>query len=131
MRKKKKPSRAPTEHEEQVAIFRWAEENKSQYPELKWLYSTLNGVRLPIGAARKAKSAGMKRGVPDIDLPARAGPYSGLRIELKRRYGKPSVEQARFLRFLRSEGYRAVYRRGAASAINEIETYLKLRRRND
>lgn len=47
-----------SEHQEQCIIFEWAKIMSSQYPELKLLNASLNGVRLSIGQATKAKRSG-------------------------------------------------------------------------
>lgn len=128
---------ARSEYQEQVSVFEWAEIAKTTYPELEMLVGSLNGVRLPIGAAVKAKKAGLKRGYPDLSLDCRRstnlGPlrqfYGGLRIELKRiGDSKISPEQVWWLDRLREQGYRAVVCWGAGEAIREITSYLELSR---
>ena len=115
----------PNEFEEQVAIFEWAKLNQNRDPRLKWLNASLSGIRLPVGLAVKAKRSGLVAGIPDIDLPVKAGGYSGLRIELKKlKGGVLSREQVECLLFLKEQGYRAVCRRGAEAAIEEIKQYL-------
>ena len=100
-------------------------------PELKMLISTQPGLRTSIGAAMKAKRAGMPRGFPDIELLVMRGqglimePKYGLFIELKRLYGGTlSDEQADWIQALRNEGYAACYRAGSKAAIDTIEQYL-------
>jgi hypothetical protein len=97
---------------------------EAHYPDLRYLFSTLKGVRLPIGLAKKAKAAGNKRGVPDIWLPVRRGKYAGLVIELKHGDNKPSDEQLDWLKFLNSQGFCAALAWGADEAISLIERYL-------
>lgn len=130
----KLPTRS--EYEEQVAVFKWAEVAKSTYPELEMLIGSLNGVRISIGAAVKAKKAGLKPGYPDLSLDCRRstnlGPlrkfYGGLRIELKRIGGKLSNDQVWWINNLRDQGFRAVVCWGADEAIREITSYLELSR---
>jgi hypothetical protein len=127
-----------SEYEEQVAVFEWAAmAAKTTYPELEMLIGSLNGVRISIGAAVKAKRAGLKDGYPDLSLDCRRstglGPprefYGGLRIELKRiGNGKITPRQVWWLDRLREQGFRAVVCWGADEAINEIESYLELPR---
>ena len=98
----------PTEYDQQCSIFRFAEQMSTQYPELEMLVGSMNGVRLTIGQAVKAKKAGMKKGYPDILLPVKREPYSGLYIELKRdKKSKVSVEQLWWLEQLRKQGFYA------------------------
>ena len=47
----------PSEHDQQCSIFRWADLMLWKFPELKWLRGSMNGVRLTIGQAVKAKKA--------------------------------------------------------------------------
>lgn len=58
-----------------------------KYPELWLLNGSLNGVRLSIGQAVKAKRCGEKRGFPDIFLPVARKGFHGLAIELKKKKG--------------------------------------------
>ena len=122
-----------SEYQEQVKIFAWAEIAVSEFPELEMLTGSLNGVRLSIGAAVKAKKAGLKRGYPDIGLDVKRSSrleplrqFNGLRIELKKATGgKLSIEQVWWLQKLSINGYRAVCCWGAARAIEEITSYLE------
>lgn len=115
----------PSEHQEQCAVFSWAAHNSAKYPELRFMFGTLNGVRLQIGQATKAKKAGNKRGVPDIILPYNNGKYNGLFIELKIPGNKPSKEQMEYINFLRSQNYFADVRVGSVEAINLIIDYME------
>lgn len=114
------------EYENQCAIFNWAEWTSITYPELELLSASLNGVRLTVGQATKAKRSGMKKGWPDIELPVARGGYFGLFIELKVGYNKPSDEQLKILSALAKEGYLCHVIWGAGAAIKEIERYLNL-----
>ena len=122
-----------SEYQEQVKVFEWAEIAQTTYPELEMLTGSLNGVRLSIGAAVKAKKAGLKKGYPDIGLDVRRSSYleplrqfSGLRIELKKANGgKLSIEQVWWFNKLRDQGFRAVCCWGSDRAIEEIKNYLE------
>ena len=123
---KNKKSSGPTEYAEQAYLFRLAQLYARQYPELRWLNGSLNGVRLTIGQAVKAKKAGMRAGYPDIFLPVKRGLYSGLFIELKRvKGGKVEPEQQDWSLFLLSQGYQHHFCRGADEAWKVILGYLK------
>lgn len=123
------------EADEQAALFRWAEQHGQFYPELALLNGSLNGVRLTIGQAVKAKKQGMKRGFPDIQLPVTRGGYHGLFIELKIKpyrnhknkviYPKISDEQKWWIKELTRQGYRAVVCKGFDAAMIEILNYLQ------
>ena len=123
----KKSRLIPTELQEQIAVFQWAELMSGRYPMLKYMNSSLNGVRLTIGQANLAKKSGMVKGFPDIFLPYNNGTYNGLFIELKRiRGGVVSAEQKDFIAFLNSQKYLAVVCKGSQDAINQIKDYLNL-----
>lgn len=115
----------PTELQEQIAVFSWANTQLDKYPLLRYMNASLNGVRLTIGQATIAKRSGLLKGYPDIFLPLRNKEYSGLFIELKRvKGGVVSPEQKDFLSFLNSQGFKAVVCRGSKEAIETIECYL-------
>lgn len=114
-----------SEYEEQCAIFEWANTARGKYPELKYLFSTLNGVRLPVGLAVKAKKQGLIKGVPDLILPVVRSGYSGLFAELKVGKNKASKEQIEYITFLTGQGYFADVRYGATETIDLIVDYLE------
>jgi hypothetical protein len=117
----------PVESLEQEMVFYWARANEKAHPELKWLHSSLNGVRLRPMQAVRAKKQGMKKGIADIFLPVKRDKFSGLYIELKRLKGSTtSLEQKEFLRFVRDQGYFAEICLGANEAIKLIKKYLEI-----
>lgn len=127
MKKKEKTPTVPCpyEYDEQVSIFRRAQLYSRQYPELIFLNGSLNGVRLTIGQAVKAKAAGMKKGYPDLFFPIRRGGYSGLFVELKRiKGGHIEPEQKVWANMLISQGYRHEFCEGAEAAWKVITDYL-------
>jgi hypothetical protein len=75
-----------SEHDEQVALFRWARMREDLYPELEMLYAVPNGGHRHKAVAAKLKAEGVKAGVLDVNLDIARGPYHGLRGEMK--YGK-------------------------------------------
>lgn len=117
---------ATTEEVEQITLFRWAEFAQQQYPELELMYHVPNeGKRSRIAGARM-KQSGLKSGVPDICLPTAHGGYIGLYIEMKVRPNKPTENQKRWLRALRSAGHCTAVCYGWEEARQLIEEYLKL-----
>lgn len=116
----------PSEAAEQTALLRWAMIAQRRYPVLRWLLAVPNGLAASsVGAARRMKAQGMKAGVPDLFLPAQAGGYAGLWIEMKRRDGgKVSKAQAEWHHYLKLAGYKVVVCHGWAVAVNEIKSYL-------
>ena len=144
----------PTEYAEQEKIFLWAHGRPAERravrtkqglkyywepaipavckdPRIQLMFATLNGLRLPIGQARKASRAGMRKAVPDIWLPVRKAwladePVPGLVIELKRlKGGHLDEDQKAYHELLREQGYKVVVCKGAYAAIEEIERYLE------
>lgn len=75
---------------------------------------------------QRLKQEGMKAGVPDYFLPVPKEPYSGLFIELKRRFGGVVTPlQSGWLDALKQQGYAAHVAYGAVAAINIVTDYLK------
>ncbi|PKN83361.1 MAG: VRR-NUC domain-containing protein [Chloroflexi bacterium HGW-Chloroflexi-8] len=120
----KRTHHSQPEFDDQVAVFGWRQYQVNIYPELKYMFSTLNGVRVSIGLATKMKRAGMTRGVVDIILPAKNKYFAGLFIELKHGDNKPSNDQKEYLAFLNLQGYFATVCNGSDDAIRTIEYYL-------
>lgn len=117
----------PRENAEQTLLFEWARLYEHQYPELRGLLSTQNGLRTSIGAAVKAKRAGMRPGYPDVILDVPRGSLHGLRIELKRVVGgKLSPDQIWWRDFLQQQGYAWSCCKGFNEARKCILAYLAL-----
>ncbi len=117
-----------TEHQEQTALFDWAEVTVAMYPQLRLMYAVPNGGdRNPVVAA-KLKAEGVKPGVPDLVLPVARGPYFGFYGEMKRRatYAKPSPEQLVWLQDLQLEGYYTCWHRGWEDMRDALLWYLNL-----
>ena len=116
----------PSEFEQQKHIFKFAELMERQYPELRLLNGSLNGVRLSKAQAGKAKATGMKAGYPDIFLPVSRCGYHGLFIELKKdTKSKVRPEQQEWLSNLRGQGYFAGVCYGADKAKEIIIKYVR------
>ena len=116
----------PTEAQEQKALFEWADRAKGRYPALRWLFHIPNGGSRNLIEARHLKEQGVKAGVPDIFLPCPNPIHMGLFIELKRRKGgRISEEQSRWIAELNKAGYRAVVAYGFEDAKQIILNYLR------
>ena len=116
---------SPTEHHEQVSIFREAAIREKTDPRWGMLYATPNGGKRSIGTAVKLKAEGVKAGVPDMFLAVPRGEFHGLYIELKRiKGGVTSEEQRDWLSRLALQGYDVEICRGAQAAIDRIAAYL-------
>jgi hypothetical protein len=114
------------EYEIQCMVIEWAElESRHRNCQgLKKLFSTLNGIKLTIGQAVKAKKAGNRKGVTDLILPCVRGGYCGLWIELKTATGSVSPEQKEEIEYLNAEGYHAVVCRGFTETISVLKDYV-------
>ena len=127
---------APLEHDEQCALFDWADAAQGEHPELEMLYANVNGGKLPYHRNTKGRvtspqriklvQEGLRRGIPDITLAVPRGRFHALYIELKRadHSNKPSPEQVEWIERLRHYGYAAVVCYGAQDAISTIMAYL-------
>lgn len=114
----------PTESEEQIALFDWAELQAKHTPELKYLFHVPNGGLRNKATAARLKREGAKPGVPDIYLDVPRLGYHGLRIELKRMTGRVTDSQADWLNWLKGQGYFAVVAYGFDEARRFIMEYL-------
>lgn len=118
-----------SEHDEQVALFRWASLAACQFPALRWLFAIPNGgLRHPAVAVRMV-AEGLKAGVPDVFLPLPrylddGDCLHGLFIELKVGRNKPSDKQQEWLAALNNTGYLAVVCYGWQDAARVILGYL-------
>lgn len=115
----------PTESEEQQRIFEWAWWSRGRYPELELLHSIPNGGARCKATAGRLKAEGVKAGVPDMFLPVPRAQKHGLYIELKKKKGgRLSDEQKKWIAALAAKGYTAIVCHGADEAIKAITGYL-------
>jgi hypothetical protein len=120
----------PLEHIEQKEVFLWIRQNQDRYPKLKWVFSTLNGVRLQPKLRKEMKLQGNRKGVFDIVLPFKShdDKYPGMYLELKRlKLGTVSTHQEEFGVFVASEGYEALVCKGHVTAIFAIKRYMGIK----
>lgn len=123
---------APTEDEEQIALFQWADWLSGRYPELKLLLHIPNGGKRGKAEAGRFKAMGVKPGVPDILLPISRGKSHGLWIELKRVHkGRISSSQREWLHALRLQGYAAYVCNGWEHASKTIINYIEEQEQNN
>lgn len=114
-----------SESKEQQAVIQWARMQRGLYPCLKWLHSSLNGVRLrSVGARTKAKREGMTSGVWDLFLPYNNGEKNGLYIEMKIKYNKLTDNQKEFGEFVKENNFECHVCYSATEAILVIRRYL-------
>lgn len=120
--------RIPTEDEEQKAVLAWAEQNRGRCPALGLLFHIPNGGSRGKAEAGRFKAMGVKKGVPDLFLPAPRDGWHGLWVEMKRlKGGRVEPEQEDWHEKLRAAGYRVEVCRGAEAAIQVIAAYLGIK----
>jgi len=117
-----------TEEREQARLVRWSHRRdvRELAPTLAWLYHTPNGGQRTGFAGAQMTALGVKRGVPDLMLPLRSGPWSGLAIEMKTATGRLSPDQRAWLSHLDGQGWSTVVARSADAARDAIAAYLGL-----
>lgn len=125
--KTKKRTNNDYEHQEQVALFEWADIMKGKVPELELLFAIPNGGVRGWQTAIKLKAEGAKSGVPDVCLPVSRGEYSGMYIEMKYGKNKASENQNWWISRLDEQGYYVRICYGAEEAIDIITKYLEIR----
>lgn len=111
-----------SEHDEQVAVV--------EYCDLKSIpiFAVPNGGLRRKSEAARLKAEGVRAGVPDLCIPVARGRYHSLYIEMKYGKGRPTDEQAAWIRALREQGMCAYACNGAGSAIALIDLYMSLER---
>lgn len=117
-----------TEAQHQACVFKWSMQPtiRKKWPELALLHHIPNGGRRDAVEAKHLKAQGVKRGVPDLCLPAAKGRYHGLYIEMKTERGRLSPEQKWWGERLREQGYCWLVCRGWREATEALEWYLTL-----
>ena len=114
----------PKEHEEQAQFVRMVD---AAYPRdiAALLFAIPNGGRRHIKTACDLKHEGVRSGVPDLFFAYPHKGYAGLFIEMKRRKGgRVSDGQKRYIELLRGQCYAAVVCRGCDEAFNALASYL-------
>lgn len=117
----------PSEHDEQVRLLEWSEwMARTKSSDYALLFAIPNGGQRNKVTAAKLKAEGVKPGVPDLFLPVPKGIYTGLFIEMKRRKGgRVSPDQVKWLAELMSRGYKCIVARGCDQAIEAITYYME------
>lgn len=114
----------PSETQEQIALFEWADLQLNRYPELKLMFHVPNEGKRSVVLGKQMKRMGLKTGVPDVILPVAKGRYHGLAIEMKSLKGKPTAAQLNWIENLRAVGWRAAICHGWKEAADTIWEYL-------
>ena len=120
------PCIAASEAQEQRAVIDWWRLACRRYgvPEHLLLHIPNEGTGNAI-RGRQQKLLGVRKGCPDLLLAVPAGGHHGLWIEMKRRKGRTSLEQDRFMDVLREQGYACEVCRGVDDACKAITAYMR------
>lgn len=119
-------STTPYEADEQRALMAWVRVSAGRYPELQALYHIPNEGKRTHRQGADLRRQGMSKGVPDLCLPVPRNGYGALYIELKRkRGGRLSDDQRRWLDLLNRLGNRAIVCKGWEEAARELRRYLE------
>lgn len=97
------------EEREQIALFDLRDARVGRYPDLAFLFATMNGVFVPPAILTRFSRAGLTKGVLDLWLPLPRGPYKGLVIDLKSPTGVPTPEQKIWITRLIAEGWQGFF----------------------
>lgn len=107
-----------SEHTEQVNFVNWFE---YQHPGVL-IFAIPNGGARHIVAAKKLKAEGVKKGIPDLCVPA-----WNLWIEMKReKGGKLSKEQKEIKAYLESIGHTVIVGHGFKDAKEKVDLFKQL-----
>jgi len=120
-----------SEHNAQVAIFKWRDAQKAKYPVLKNLFSVPNAFKRTPRQGKWLKDEGMTKGIPDLWFPVARKGYHGLVVELKpehirgvteKRYA--TAEQQDWLNRLERQGYKTAVCYGSQEFVDLLADYL-------
>jgi hypothetical protein len=118
--KRRKPVHEEAMH--QAALMAHRAELQEAYPNLRFLFSTLNGLFMPPHIRARAIEAGMAKGILDLfymvrRVEADGNVFSGLVMDLKRlKGGRPTPEQLEWSSHLAEQGYRVYFPSGCVEA---------------
>lgn len=122
--KKRKPPN-DYEHQDQAALFNWAELDRKKYPEIALMFAIQNARKCPPRMGKYLNDEGRKAGIPDICLPVSRHGFHALYIELKTTSGRMQQNQIEWQQELNKAGNLAVTCYGWTHARDSIIEYLK------
>lgn len=115
-----------TEHQEQAALFEWAEWHRERVPALHLMFAIPNGGKRDKATAAKLKCEGVRSGVPDICIPVARRGFHGYYIEMKVGKNTRTMDQKAWAMALLLEGYKVDVWYGWQEAAHAIIEYLGL-----
>ena len=116
-----------SEHEEQVALFKWIRMFAKSYPALDWVFAIPNAAKRSKALAGMMRAEGLTAGVFDLFVPWPVGKYHGLFIEMKRPPNTLTQAQGMFGSEMIRRGYLATVCLTADEAINVIRGYVGIK----
>ena len=126
-----------SEHNEQVALFKWAKLQEKKYPCLRLMFAIPNGGHRHKLTAMKLKAEGVKAGVLDVFLPVpmqkktygfNTGWIPGLWIEMKYGKNKLTEEQKQWKADFEAQGFQTALCYSWVEAKDTIINYLSIGR---
>ncbi len=116
--------RASSEYDEQCALFEWAASHAPHYPELALLFAVPNGEKRDAATGARLKRAGVRAGVPDVELCVARQGFHALFIELKIKPNRLTGTQEAWLNALSEQGYATDVSYSWQEAARKIAAYL-------
>ena len=117
-----------SEEVEQSLFITWThrKEVRALMPALRWLHHSPNGGRRDGFTGAQMTALGVKRGWPDLVLPASNGKHPGLVIEMKSDTGRATPEQAEWLAHFVAQGWHTDICRSAQEARETVCNYFSI-----
>ena len=113
-------NRELTENQEQKQLIQWARTD----PRFQYLFHIPNESVGGQGWIIRNRQMGVKKGVPDLFYPIPSKGHHGLFIEMKKKGGRTSPEQDKWIEILRSVGYRVEVCEGWEAAKSVLLDYI-------
>ena len=95
-----------------------------QYPKAIFTHPMNEGKRSPF-EQYKMKYLGAKPGIPDLLIFTPNSEKSGLAIELKHKYNKPTPNQKKWLKWLEKCNWEVIWHNNLDDCIETIDKYFK------
>ncbi len=117
MKSPSKTNQTPLEHEEQVGFVNWFRQN---FPSVL-IFAIPNGEHRAITVAKRLRSEGVVKGIPDLFIPEWL-----LWVEMKRqRGGRLSSDQSNVIEHLVNSGHDVIIGLGAKDASRKVLEFIE------
>jgi hypothetical protein len=111
---------------ERLFVMRW-KHHLVTYPNghtVAPIYAVPNEGRRSPRTGKRMKDQGLRKGIPDLYLPIKAGGHGGLYVEVKTDKGRVSPEQKTWIEWLSEHGYKAVVCRSVDDILAAVIEYM-------